>query len=74
MTEQENKPIINIDGTDYDLESLSEQAKYNITQIQELNNEETRLRMALDRVSAARKTFFDNLKNELTEEATQLAG
>lgn len=67
MTEQteQQSQIVNIDGVDYEFDSLSQQSKYLLIQLQDLNMEESKLRAALDRVAAARKTFFASLKEEL---------
>ena len=57
--------VININGTDYDYEDLSNDQKYIINQIQDLQTKENSLRFQLDQVRVAREVFVANLIKSL---------
>ena len=53
---------INIDGTEYDQDKLSDKAKNVLSFIQRLDTEATELRFQLDKASLARKQALIDLK------------
>ena len=59
------KPKVNIDGTEYDLDQLSDKAKSIIGFIQKLDKEISELRFQLDKAILARKQVIEDLKNEI---------
>jgi|TARA_R110002012_G_scaffold97653_1_gene234474 hypothetical protein len=63
-----SKNVININGTDYDSEDLSNDQKYIINQIQDLQTKENSFRFQLDQVRVAREVFVANLIKSLETE------
>ena len=59
------KPKVNIDGTEYDLDQLSDKAKSIIGFIQKLDKEVAELRFQLDKAVLARKQVLEDLKIEI---------
>ena len=66
MTEEKKTPKVNIDGTEYDLDQLSDKAKNMIGFVQRLDTEATELRFQLDKASLARKQALLDLKEEVS--------
>jgi|TARA_Y100000294_G_scaffold71979_1_gene68090 hypothetical protein len=60
-----DKPKVNIDGTEYDLDQLSDKAKSIIGFIQKLDKEVAELRFQLDKAVLARKQVLEDLKIEI---------
>jgi hypothetical protein len=60
------KPKVNIDGTEYDLDQLSDKAKSIIGFIQKLDKEVAELRFQLDKAVLARKQVLEDLKSEIS--------
>ncbi len=67
MPEEKDTPKINIDGTEYDLDQLSDKTKSIIGFIQKLDKEVVDLRFQLDKVTLARKQAVIDLKEEIDE-------
>ena len=67
MTKRDSndKPKVNIDGTEYDLDQLSDKAKSIIGFIQKLDKEVSELRYQIDKGILARKQVLEDLKNEI---------
>jgi hypothetical protein len=65
MSEDKTNPTVNIDGTSYDLEQLSDKAKNMIGFMQRLDKEATELRYQLDKAGLARKQALLDLKEEV---------
>jgi hypothetical protein len=67
MTKKDSndKPKVNIDGTEYDLDQLSDKAKSIIGFIQKLDKEVSELRYQIDKGILARKQVLEDLKNEI---------
>jgi len=63
MEQQENK--FNFNGTEYSFDDVSEKAKYIIGHIQELQQEEEKLKRDLDKVGVSSQAFSNLLKLEL---------
>ena len=66
MTEEKKTPKVNIDGTEYNLDQLSDKAKNMIGFVQRLDTEAAELRFQLDKASLARKQALIDLKEELS--------
>lgn len=64
--EQENK--ITIDGKDYDIESLSQQQKYYVTQIKLVQNKVNELNLQVAQFNAAKSNFIDELIKSTRED------
>lgn len=64
--EQQNK--ITIDGKDYDIESLSQQQKYYVTQIKLVQNKVNELNLQVAQFNAAKSNFIDELIKSTRED------
>jgi hypothetical protein len=60
-----DKPKVNIDGTEYDLDQLSDKAKSIIGFVQKLDKEVVDLRFQLDKAILARKQVIIDLQEEI---------
>jgi len=67
--EQENK--ITIDGKDYDIESLSQQQKYYVTQIKLVQNKVNELNLQVAQFNAAKSNFIDELIKSTREDSNE---
>jgi hypothetical protein len=65
MTKEKDKPKVNIDGTEYDLDQLSDKTKNIIGFVQRLDKEVVELRFQLDKATLARKQVIIDLKEEI---------
>jgi hypothetical protein len=65
MAEEKDKPKVNIDGTEYDLDKLSDKTKNIIGFVQRLDKEVVELRFQLDKATLARKQVIIDLKEEI---------
>lgn len=69
MSEQlESKPTLVLDDKEYIIEDLSEQAKYLVMQLQDLEQQARSTKARLDQIEIARKGFTDLLTAELGKE------
>lgn len=66
MTENRSN-IINIDGSEYEIASLSNEAKNAIAQLTALNGEIEALQMKFQQLDVAKNFFIEQLKNSLPE-------
>ena len=67
MAEEKKTPKVNVDGTEYDLDQLSDKAKNMIGFVQRLDTEAAELRFQLDKASLARKQALLDLKEEVSQ-------
>jgi len=65
MTDKKKNPKVNIDGTEYDLDKLSDKAKNMIGFVQRLDKEAAEMRFQLDKAGLARKQAIIDLKEEV---------
>jgi len=65
MAEDKQNPTVNIDGTNYEVDQLSEKARHMIGFIQRLDKEAGELRYQLDKAGLARKQTIFDLKDEV---------
>ena len=56
---------ITIDGVEHNLDSLSDESKYMISQIQDLQKKAASLRFSLDQITVAQDVFTQNLVNSM---------
>ncbi len=63
-TKETQKKKVNIDGKEYDLESLSDQAKNMVGFIQRLDQEAAEMKVQLDKAGLAKKQAIIDLKKE----------
>ena len=72
MTENETN-VINIAGTEYDPNDLTDQQKYWITQVQDLQSKRQAQQFQLDQVNVALDSFMNALIDSLKDpEAAEL--
>jgi len=67
MAEESQSQKVNIDGTEYELDQLSDQSKNMIGFIQRLDKEATEMRFQLDKAGLARKQAIIDLKDEISK-------
>jgi len=67
MAAESQSQKVNIDGTEYELDKLSDQSKNMIGFIQRLDNEATEMRFQLDKAGLARKQAIIDLKEEMAK-------
>ncbi len=63
----EPKNVVSIDGSEYEFDSLVDEAKVAISHIAQLGGEMNALRMKLTQMEAARSVFMQQLKESLPE-------
>ncbi len=68
---EEQKNTITLDGVEYDADSLSDNAKKLIANIQFSDQELTRLRMLNAAMQTARQSYIMTLKNELGDKGSE---
>jgi hypothetical protein len=61
---------INLDGQDYEVENLSPQAQYFVTQISDLQEQSNNFKLKLDQVNIAMQAFIANLRQEIQNSQT----
>lgn len=64
---EEDQPSITIDGTEYSLTDLSENARNQVQNLRITDQEIQRLQQQLAIAQTARKTYADALKRELPQ-------
>ena len=67
MTENEAN-VINIDGNEYDPSDLTDQQKYWIAQVQDLQQKRQATQFQLDQISVAAESFMNALIKSLSDE------
>jgi hypothetical protein len=67
MTEKKDNPKVNIDGTEYDLDQLSDKVKNMLGFVQRLDKEAAEMRFQLDKAGLARKQAIIDLKDEVNK-------
>ena len=65
--QEEPKKVGSIDGSEYEFDSLVDEAKVAISHIAQLEGEMNALRMKLAQLEAARSVFMGQLKSALPE-------
>ena len=59
--------VVSIDGSEYEFDSLVDEAKVAISHVAQLEGEMNTLRMKLAQLEAARSVFMQHLKESLPE-------
>ena len=67
MSEVQEKPTLVFDNKNYVIEDLSDQAKYFIGQLQDLNQQANATKAKLDQLEVARSGFTELLRKELNK-------
>ena len=65
--ETSEKPVLTFDDKDYVIDTLSDTAKYFVTQLQDLASQEAQTKARLAQVTVAQKGFQDLLREELNK-------
>tara|TARA_B100000131_G_C17752754_1_gene465839 strand:- start:85 stop:327 length:243 start_codon:yes stop_codon:yes gene_type:complete len=68
--EATEKPVLTFNDKNYVIDDLSEQARYCVAQIQDLDQQISQTRARLDQLEVAKKGFTQILKDEVEEEPT----
>lgn len=71
MSEVQEKPTLVFDDKNYVIEDLSDQAKYIVGQLQDLNQQANATRARLDQIEVARSGFTELLRQELNKPAEE---
>ena len=62
---------ISLDGNDYDVASLSEQAQYFVRQISDLQEQVEQHKFKLDQANLCMQAFIANLRQDIAQTQTQ---
>jgi len=62
---EEKKNSFTLDGVEYDIEGVSEKARYLVGQLNALHGDKQTLAAKMDVVETAENGFIDKLRNEL---------
>jgi len=65
MTEETKPEVININGTEYDINSLKDKEKYFVAQLQDLQGKKQNMQFQLDQVVVAEDFFSKELMASL---------
>ena len=65
--EEAPQNVVSIDGSEYEFDSLVDEAKVAISHVAQLEGEMNALRMKLAQLEAARSVFMQHLKESLPE-------
>lgn len=68
-----SESTIEIDGVTHDLDSMTDEQKYFIKQIQDLQQRAAQLRFSMDQLTVAQDVFTQNLMSSLEKEAEEAA-
>ena len=74
MSEVQEKPTLVFDDKNYVIEDLSDQAKYIVGQLQDLEQQGRATRARLDQIEVARGGFTELLRKELEKPAEEPEG
>ena len=68
---EEKKSYFTLDGVDYNIEDISDKAKYLVGQLNALNQDRKSLNAKLDVIETAELGFIDRLRSELVMEKSE---
>ena len=69
-----DKPVLTLNDKNYVIEDLSDQAKYCVAQIQDLDQQISQLKARLDQLEVAKRGFTDLLTEEVEKPAEPVEG
>lgn len=69
-----DKPVLTLNDKNYVIEDLSDQAKYCVAQIQDLDQQISQLKARLDQLEVAKRGFTDLLTEEVDKPAEPVEG
>jgi len=64
---KENTPVLNLDGKEYEIESMSDDQKLMVSHIADLNRKIESTSFNLQQLQFGRQAFIDALKNGLND-------
>lgn len=70
MTEETEELTLTFNGVEHDVNSLTDYGKYVVSQLKDLQTQESQLKAKLDQVSVATKGFSELLGKELEPKET----
>ena len=73
MRETVSENTIEIDGVKHDVDSMTDEQKYFISQIQDLQKRAAQLRFSMDQLTVAQDVFTKNLMSSLQQETEEAA-
>lgn len=68
MSEAQEKAMITLDGVEYVVEDLSDNAKYCLQQLEDIAGQTRQTRARLDQLAMAERGFIEQLKIEVVAE------
>ena len=68
MTEVADKPTLNFEDKNYVIEDMSDQARYIVAQLQDLQAQESQHKAKLDQITVATEGFKDLLRKQIEED------
>ena len=68
MTEVTDKPTLNFEDKNYVIEDMSDQARYIVAQLQDLQTQESQNKAKLDQITVATEGFKTLLRNQIEED------
>tara|TARA_B100001057_G_scaffold137074_1_gene136707 strand:+ start:602 stop:847 length:246 start_codon:yes stop_codon:yes gene_type:complete len=68
MTEVADKPTLNFEDKNYVIEDMSDQARYIVAQLQDLQTQESQTKAKLDQITVATEGFKTLLRNQIEED------
>jgi hypothetical protein len=68
MTEVADKPTLNFNDKNYVIEDMSDQARYIVAQLQDLQAQESQHKAKLDQITVATQGFKDLLQKQIEED------
>ena len=68
MTEVAVKPTLNFEDKNYVIEDMSDQARYIVAQLQDLQAQESQTKAKLDQITVATEGFKDLLRKQIAED------
>lgn len=71
---KENAPMLNLDGKEYNIDSMTDDQKVMVNHIADLNRKIDTTTFNLQQLQFGRQSFIDALKNALTEKKEEENG
>jgi hypothetical protein len=68
MTEVADKPTLNFEDKNYVIEDMSDQARYIVAQLQDLQTQESQTKAKMDQITVATEGFKTLLRNQIKED------
>ena len=64
--EKEQKPTLNFDGVEYDIENMSDEQKMMVNHINDLQNKQNTNQFMADQLQVGKEAFINMLKSSLS--------